>query len=233
MSARDACLLYARLPEHRYRVAQAERIVHEALERMHVPYVAYSAGKDSEVVNDIVRRAAPDTIAIYGDDEWKLPETEARIARMPNLRCIPMRVQHAEWFTAHEDLDAPAPTWAAELGYDGCFLGLRADENVRRRLLIRTRGATFYNERRRIWTCCPIAAWSVRDVWSYILSRGILYNAAYDVLDRLGIPLAQQRIGPFAVERVLGRGQLAILKRGWPELFNRFIARYPEARSYV
>jgi len=235
MSERDACLLYATMPEYRYRVAQAERIVREMLDRVARPYVAFSAGKDSTVVLDLVRREMPYTPAMYGDDEWRLPETDAVLGATPNLVRIPMRVRHTEWFTAHEDadLDAPAPTWVADTGYDGCFLGLRTDENARRRVLIRTRGATFYNERRRIWVCCPIAHWSVRDVWAYILSRGIVYNAAYDVLERIGVPLAQQRIGPFAVERVLGRGQLAILKRGWPDLFNRFCERYPEASAYV
>lgn len=235
MSERDACLLYARMPEHRYRVARAARIVVDALEQMRTPYIGYSAGKDSQVVLDLVRHVAPDAVAIYGDDEWRLPETDAALDVTPNLRRVVMRVQHAEWFTAHEDADVsdPAPTWAADLGYDGCFLGLRMDENARRRLMIRTRGTTFYNERRQIWTCCPIAAWSVRDVWAYILSRGLPYNAAYDVLERIGVPLEQQRIGPLAVERVLGRGQLAILKRGWPDLFNRFAEKYPEARSYT
>lgn len=235
MSERVAVLLYARMPEHRYKVAQAERIVREMLARVQAPYAAYSTGKDSQVVLDLVRHAAPDVPAIYGDDEWKLPETDAMLDSTLNLVRIPMRVRHAEWFTAHEDSDLPdpTPTWAANMGYDGCFLGLRMDENAKRRLLVRARGATFYNERRRIWTCCPIAAWSVRDVWAYLLSRRLPYNAAYDVLERLGIPLAQQRIGPFAVERVLGCGQLAILKRGWPDLFNRFAAAHPEARAYV
>ena len=241
MSERAVCLLYAKMPEHRYRVAQSERIVREMLERVQAPYVAYSAGKDSEVVLDLVRRQMPFTPALYGDDAWCLPETDAQLVRTPNLRRVAMRVEHAEWFTAHEDappedaewLGDAHPAWAAELGYDGCFLGLRTDENARRRLLLRQRGATFYSERRKLWICCPLAHWSVRDVWAYILSRDIAYNTAYDVLERIGVPLAQQRIGPLANERVLGRGQLAILKRGWSDLFNRFAERYPEARLYV
>ena len=241
MTDKDACLLYARMPEHRYKVARAERIVRELLERVERPYVAYSAGKDSEVVLDLVRKARADVIAIYGDDEWRLPETDAQLDRTFNLCRIATRVEHAEWFTAHaaappsdaEWLGDAHPTWASELGYDGCFLGLRMDENVRRRRLLLSRGATFYNERRRVWQCHPIAAWTARDVWAYILSRGLPYNAAYDVLDRIGAPLDQQRIGPLANERVLGRGQLAILKKGWPDLFNRFAAAHPEARSYV
>ncbi len=73
----------------------------------------------------------------------------------------------------------------------------------------------------------------MRDVWAYIVSNNVSYNAAYDRLAEIGVPLAQQRIGPLAVERVLGYGQIALLKRGWPELWNRYAERYPEVRAYV
>ena len=52
-------------------------------------------------------------------------------------------------------------------------------------------------------------------------------------MSEIGVPLEQQRIGPLAVDSVLGYGQLAILKRGWPDVFNRYAARHPEARNYV
>ena len=70
-------------------------------------------------------------------------------------------------------------------------------------------------------------------MWAFILSRDIPYNAAYDVLTSLDIPLKYQRIGALAVRSVLGYGQLAILKRGWIDLYNAYVARYPEARLYT
>jgi predicted phosphoadenosine phosphosulfate sulfurtransferase len=110
---------------------------------------------------------------------------------------------------------------------------LRQDEATHRRLYIQRSGLLHYNERRDAWQCCPLARWSVLDIWTYIHSNSVPYNAAYDVLTRIGIPIAEQRIGPFAVDRALGYGQLAVLRRGWPDLFNRFAARYPEARGYA
>lgn len=59
------------------------------------------------------------------------------------------------------------------------------------------------------------------------------YNRAYDVLAGLGLPLREQRVGPLAVERAIGYGQLAILRRGWPQLYAAFVAKYPEAASYT
>ena len=49
----------------------------------------------------------------------------------------------------------------------------------------------------------------------------------------LGWAERDQRIGPFAVEAVVAYGQLARLREGWPEVFARFAARYPEARRYA
>lgn len=225
----------ARTAGHRRLVAAAQRTIAALLDVSAAPYAAFSGGKDSSVLLHLARGLAPGLPAIYGDDEWLLPETAAILDATPGLLRIPMRVRHAEWFEAHADdgTEAAAPTWAADLGYDGALVGLRADESVGRRRLLAARGPLFHNARRGLWQCCPLRDWSARDIWTYIQAYDVPYNAAYDVLDRLGVPLEQQRIGPFAVERVLGRGQLAILKAGWPDLFNQFAARYPEARAYV
>lgn len=84
-----------------------------------------------------------------------------------------------------------------------------------------------------MWHCNPLAWWTTRDIWTYIQAYDVPYNAAYDVLDRLGVDLDRQRIGPLANHRVLQFGQLAVLKAGWPSLYNEFAARYPEARNYT
>jgi 3'-phosphoadenosine 5'-phosphosulfate sulfotransferase (PAPS reductase)/FAD synthetase len=64
---RERFLLWSRLGLHRRRVARAEAIVREALERMKNPYVAWSTGKDSTVVLDLVRRFKPDVPVVYLD----------------------------------------------------------------------------------------------------------------------------------------------------------------------
>jgi len=98
---------------------------------------------------------------------------------------------------------------------------------------LRKFGPLYFAKKHDIWQCNPIHNWTWRDVWAYTLSEDLLYNRAYDKLEEMGIEPLYQRIGPLAVEAVLGYGQIAILKRGWPELFDRFAAKYPEARSYT
>lgn len=245
---KQQALLHARTSSFRRKVEQAQEIIRDALERMASPYIAFSAGKDSTVVLHLVRSIAPDTVAVWSDDEWNLPETIALVEQTPNLHRIAARVQHAEWFTSWDTdepdlpvgtiwVDAPAndglQTFAKMQGYDGAFIGLRADENSRRRVHLRKFSTLYFAANHNVWQCNPIAWWSVQDVWAYIHSHQVPYNLAYDKLAKMGVPLERQRTGPLAQWRALGYGQIALLKRGWPDIYNRFVARYPEASTYV
>lgn len=237
MSGRmEIAALHARTAEFRRKVEQAERIVGEWVEAAGPVAVAFSGGKDSTALLHLVRQRQPEAPAVFADDEWHLPETEALLAETPGLVRIVRRLYHCEWFTAWVDVDGPEGgsknRWALENDYAGMGIGLRADENARRRTHLRALG-TCFRTKQGLWQCYPLAWWSWRDVWAYIVSRDVPYNRAYDVLERIGVEPERQRIGPFATERALGYGQLAILKRGWPALFNEFAERYPHARAYV
>ncbi|GIV81701.1 MAG: hypothetical protein KatS3mg051_1055 [Anaerolineae bacterium] len=248
MNRRLLSRLHASTRQFARRLDKSREIIAEALSVMQAPYVAFSAGKDSSAVLHLVRSMAPDVPAVWSDDEWNLPETYELVEATPNCYRIAARVWHAEWFTSWDTdnpelpegtiwVDAPRndglQTFARQQGYDGVFIGLRAEESSARRKHLRTFGTLFYAEKHGVWQCNPIAWWTVQDVWAYIAAYDVPYNRAYDRLAEMDVPLEHQRIGPFAVERVLGHGQLQLLKRGWPDLFNEFAARFPEARNYV
>ena len=242
---RAALLAHARTRGFSRRVEEAQRVLSEFCERVKRPYVAFSGGKDSTVALYMAREICPDIPAVWSDDEWHLPETLAYIERVSGVIRIAGRGKHADWFTAWEDgrpedaewveagPEGALITWAMEHGYDGAVIGLRAEENAHRRVHLRTYGSLVYVPRRKAWQVYPLAWWRTRDVWAYVLSRGLDYNRAYDRLSEIGVPLEKQRIGPLASERALGYGQLAVLKAGWPELYERFAARYPAARRFT
>lgn len=212
------------------------------------PYIAFSGGKDSTVMLDIVRQVFPDAPAVLSDDEWHLPETLEYIATIPNLHRVAGRRTHADWFTAWEQHDklpesvawieamefgSRMGTWARGRGCNAACIGIREDESVKRRVHVRHSGQLFYAKSRQMWHVYPIAKFTLIDIWAYIVSRELPYNHAYDRLAQIGVELKAQRVGPMAVDAVLGYGQMAILKKGWPDLFNRFASAHPEARLYA
>lgn len=242
----EAARLYAKLRDHRRKVDLSLALINRALDSMPNPYISFSGGKDSTVVMDLVRRIRPDTPAQYGHEQWLLPETDAIISRTDNLVITALPDHHTEWFSVWDDpADVPDgviyidPAKYDEfnyqrllLGFDGCFLGLRAAENSYRYMHLATHGPLAYCKRHGMTECSPIHNWSTLDVWAYIVDRELDYNAAYDRLAELGVPLDHQRIGPLAQWRALNYGQIAILKRGWPELYNSLAAMYPQVIQY-
>lgn len=237
---RTAYLARSRSAAFERKTEQAENIIRRWLKRCEKPYVAFSGGKDSAVCLDLVRSVDSSVPATFADDEWILPETEELLANTPDVIRVASHEKHTEWFTSHkekpddEGLYAPQglAEWTRSKGYDGVTIGIRADENSRRKTHIRSFG-TCFEKKNGVVQCYPLAWWETRDVWAYLLSRNVPYNRAYDRLSEIGIAPDQQRIGPFASERALPYGQLAILKMGWPEQYERFKAAYPEAGGYA
>lgn len=241
---RRQCELWAQMPEHKTKLASARRIVAEALAISTSWYVAFSTGKDSTAVLALVREQAPETVAQHSRHQWMLPESVAYLASVPGVRQVAYQDFDGTTWAQRWDSQAAAEEvgaiWLAAdqvatrgAPEDGVFLGLRAEESAARKVHLRALGVLHRNQETGKWQCNPIAWWTVQDVWAYIVSNGVPYNTAYDRLSEIGVLLMQQRIGPLAVERVLGYGQLATLKRGWPDLYNCYVARYPEASAYV
>lgn len=243
---REMCLLHSKLASFQRREKLALDFIKQTFEdaQLQKSYVAFSGGKDSTVVLDMVRQIKADIPAIFYHDEWLFPETEAFVASVSNLITVKSPVKHAEWFTSWQNETTGYKSkkaekkggnigYAIEHGFDAAFVGVRADESGKRAMFLRKYGPLHFNQGFGMWQINPLAWWSTKDIWAYILSHGLAYNKAYDKLAALGVPLDRQRVGPFAVERVLGYGQAALLKRGWPDLFNRFAAAYPQIRQYL
>lgn len=233
---REIALLHARTSRHRYLLGSARRIVAQALETGATPYVSLSGGKDSTAVLGLLRETLPGVPAIWSDDEWWLPETVEYIDRLRSAGVDALQIRtnawHADFFNVSGDYDG-IPDYAHQQGWGLAFLGLRQEESSARRVFLRTLGPLHYSRKDQAWLCNPIHNWTWLDVWAYIYANDLDYNRAYDRLEEIGVDPKHQRIGPLAVERALGYGQIAILKRGWPDLYNRFVAAHPEAAGYT
>lgn len=241
-----ALRLHAGTADFERKVEQATNVLRAFFVVCDKPYVSYSGGKDSTVLLHLARLQSPGVDAVFSDDEYNLPETMTHLDTVENLTRVAGRTRHNDWFVSWADgaRGVPADTewvecddralemWAKREGYTGTLIGSRADENKRRKANLRKRGQ-IYQLSTGEWRCYPLAWWKDWDVWAYILSRSVAYNQAYDRMRELGVPPHAQRIGPFAAEGALRNAQLSTIKLGWPDLFNRFAARYPEARRYT
>jgi phosphoadenosine phosphosulfate reductase len=207
--------------------------------------VSFSGGKDSTVLLDLTLAVKPDLDIIWFDDGWDYPETisflaavEARLGR--RILRVEMPVRSSFWgreiayggddpsYSHACDMDYEA--WARQ--YTGALIGMRKEESKQRYFTLLRRGEVYYHKGLGHWHCCPLASWTWQDVWGYILGNGLSYNPVYDRLEKLGVAPAQARVGPLTAWMVYQYGALATLKRGWPDLYNRFCAAHPEARAY-
>lgn len=245
-----AAMAHALTAAHQRRVAEAIDVLERWLSAAEHPYVPTSGGKDSTVVLHLARQLEPSLPAYWADHEFALPETLAYLDALPNLTRVAYRRWHTDFFTSWDVPEGQVPAdlppgtiwwdgedglrgYAKSLGLDGSAVGLRADESNMRRKHIRHHGTLFWASKNAAWHALPLAWWTDMDIWAYLLSRGVTYSAAYDRLSDMGVPLKAQRTGPFATEKALWAGQLAILKRGWPAEFESFAERHPGARVYA
>lgn len=239
---------HALLPAYQRRIQQAQAFVAEALAACRRPYIAFSTGKDSTVMADLVWQQNSSIPAVYFDADAAFPESRELLERyhaagktIINWHTEPLLETMArvggplfsEDATMESTVYAPIKALVAEYGFDGAFVGLRAEEGLHRNLSITTRGTLFLSQRHGIYSAWPIAWLTFRDVWAYILSQGVDYNAVYDRQFDLGLPWENCRVSYCYGETVASQGRWIILARGWPELFNRLVQAFPEVRRFI
>lgn len=227
------------------KVDEARRLVDEALAgHTDLPWcVAFSGGKDSTVLLDLVEREQPGLQVAYLDDGWDYPETvafvdatERRLGRaivrvlVPTVSPYASPAENRFWREVGDPGLDPAQAHRSDMEFDAWrrsahgFTGVRAQESGTRRIHLRAHGPLYYSGAWGHWTCCPLANWSLDDVWAYLVSRGVAWNPVYDKLAALGVSRNRQRVNSVTSATGYGLGSMSWLRQGWPELYNRFVA---------
>lgn len=246
----EADYLYGQLAAFRRKEERALGLIAQAAGPLGV---AFSGGKDSTVVLDLVRREWPDAPAGWYDDGAQLADTVAFISGVPNVMRYPadggglIELCRQNGYWGREPLSPtprrvdfgkvlisiPAQKFAEEYSLKTMALGLRQEESVRRRIVLRRNGESYFVKEDNLYHLCPIAGWTVEDIWAYIAVHGVSYNPAYDKMAELGITREHQRIGPGLGTMTAGFGFFVYLKQLDLELWNRLAAEFPLVRKYA
>ena len=188
---RQYFLMWAETDIHKRRVEEAKEVIKQALSRFRKPYVAFSGGKDSTVLLHLVLSFDKSiTVLHWWPGPYFYPEPLEKevigIAKACGAKNI--RVETSEEYVIYGQqahnvkgrhfLGGVIPRMVKEEGYDLVFIGLRAEEAVKRKA--RTKKFFEWDKTRKITNCFPIARWSWRDVWAYIVSNNIPYLSYYD-----------------------------------------------------
>lgn len=166
---------------------------------------------------------------------WAKEDEEKWCRPMP-----PDAITYVEnWQRGMAQYDVPKIIYPKSLGITiGLLIGLRGQESLRRARAVSSRehdnfiGAYSDSENKQfkhIQTVKPIYDWLHNDVWSAPKLYNWDYNHSYDVFDKLGVPLNDQRVAPpYGQQPVRG---LWIYAKGFPELWEKMIYRVPGAAT--
>jgi len=104
-----------------------------------------------------------------------------------NLEFEEFIVMFADWYSKGEPL--------------ATFVGIRCDESLNRfRTIATAKKETFKGKRwttkvvQNVYNIYPLYDWRTRDIWIYNQKTGKCYNKIYELMQRAGVPLSQQRL---------------------------------------
>jgi len=184
------------------KITTAKQLIIKALEDVEYPVIAFSGGKDSLVVLDLVRQIAPVIPGVFENTGNEYPETVAYVKTIENI--VELHPDISFWECAKKYglpklkskskshgnqcciklKEEPFKKYCKNNPVDLVFTGLTAAESRNRMMMLKRMGHLYWHKSEEIWKCHPIADWTDLDVWQYIKIRNLEYNPIYDI----GIP---------------------------------------------
>jgi 3'-phosphoadenosine 5'-phosphosulfate sulfotransferase (PAPS reductase)/FAD synthetase len=237
------------------KINQSLCLIAEMFEVCQNPYISMSFGKDSTVMTDLILKYYPKTTVIYcycgKFDEW--PDTprvrDEFLKRHRNCNFYqvdgPSIIEYYRrlGYVYIQDLESTPKEkklqreygaslekaiieTAKQLGCDGSFIGMRKAESRDRARLVTTRGEIYFASTRKMWTCLPIAQWTAKQVWGYIVQNNLSWNELYDI-DQRGRERARNG-AMFGTRGDTGLGRMSMMRKMYPALWNEFLQEFPE-----
>jgi len=174
--------------EFQQKLKTAKRVITQALSDFKKPYIAFSGGKDSTTMMHLVLQQNSNVTVLHWDyGPYFIPrELHREILRIAK-KCgakdflvltsslYKKEGRHAKNVVGRHFIGIEIPRLIKQ-GYDSAFIGLRAEESVKRRF----RTNNYYEHDRGITNIFPLRDFTWRDVWAYIVSNNVPYLSYYD-----------------------------------------------------
>ena len=163
----------------------AEEVLEHVVKAHHPRlYLAASFQKESSVLIDMLVRIEPEVRIFTLDTGELFEETRATWGALEERYGITIDVYRGEWIDGQwlRDPEAccaarkVAPLERALEGVDAWVTGLRREQAPSRA----TTPKLAWDEASGKWKVAPLADWSERDVWRYIVERDIPYHPLHD-----------------------------------------------------
>jgi phosphoadenosine phosphosulfate reductase len=173
----------------------AQEIVAEAVDhyRGRLAVSCSFGGASGMVLVDMALKADPSVAVIYVDTDFLFPETYATVKAVEQRYGIKaLAFRSAVSVAAQEHLHGPAlwerdpdaccairkvePMRTALANFDAYLTGLRRDQSETRR----ETPLVQWDAKFALLKINPLASWTERDVWSYIMKHDLPYNPLHD-----------------------------------------------------
>ena len=166
--------------------ATAEEVIAEVLERHH-PNVALACSfqKEETVLLDLLLSARPDARVFALDTHVLFPETYAVWRAVEERYGIQVEIFGATnppdrlWETRPDeccDIRKVKPLERALAGLDAWITGVRREQSPTRA----NAPKLGWDDAHGLWKANPLADWTEKQVWTYVMDRGLPYNDLHD-----------------------------------------------------
>lgn len=178
----DTFLLYSQMDEYKQKIEDAKQIIIQAKRKYKKPYIAFSGGKDSLVMMDIVLSIIPNCVVFHWDygsncipNDYYIEIIDMIKRKTNNFIIAPEGNKRNKINIFGNDFLEKYVFKLIDDGFDCCFIGLRKEEGCGRKNRIKAdRSLT------RIKEIFPVQNWSYMDIWAYIISNNIKYLSHYN-----------------------------------------------------
>lgn len=236
----DACRIYSKLPVYKNKVKKTITNIKEMLKKVDKPYIAFSCGKDSSVLADMVLQLNPkiplrfissgETRILHNVDDVINRFIQKYNANVEEI-CFD-RVWSDEWKNSTFDEQRKAgrrdiQTINNSL-YNGVFMGLRIDESRARSISLKkcqTDGLPKFMYKytnRDFYRMCPLALWKTEDIGAYIVENEIPTLHWYE---KFGF---ESRTTARLTGDAIRQNALFYVKTTNPEGYQKLLKRFPE-----